>query len=84
MTPHRFQSGFVANRIARFERMRLRDETIRMVSMHRLIRVRGEAKVVKAVAFYIQRDGKDGPEYFVSHHEGFAPMPAEEANADPR
>jgi hypothetical protein len=83
MTPHRFQSGFVANRIARFERMRLGDDSIRYVSMHRLIQVPGEKRVVKSVAFYIQRDGKNGPEYFVSHSDGFCPMPAEEADVNP-
>ena len=81
MNPHRFQSGFVANRIARFERMRLGDPSIRYVSMHHLIKVKGEARVVKAVAFYIQRDGKDGPEFWVSHKDGFHPMLTVEADA---
>jgi hypothetical protein len=70
--PHRFQSGFVANRIARFERMRLGDDSIKMAAfgsgatMHP-----GGVWTGKSVDFYVQRDGKDGPEYWVSHDDGF-------------
>ena len=63
MTPHRFQSGFHANRIARFERLRLGDDSIRWTSFQH-----GRER-----AFYIVRDGKDGPEYWVSHNDGFTP-----------
>lgn len=63
--PHRFQSGFVANRIARFERLRLGDDSIRFVSF----------RYGGGVEFYVARTGKDGPEYWVSHNDGFVSCP---------